>query len=65
MFLTMIPVDSSAIHAVGYDGHTLIVEFHSGRNYAHPRVPYALFEGLLNASSPGAFYNRHIRGKYK
>jgi hypothetical protein len=32
MFTTLIPVNSSAIRAVGYDGYTLTVEFHSGRN---------------------------------
>ena len=65
MFLTMIPVDSSVIRAVGYDGSTLTVEFHNGRTYAHPHVPYSLFEGLLNTTSPGSLYNRYIRGKYK
>ena len=63
MILT--PVNSTAIRAVGYDGYTLTVEFHSGRVYDHPHVPYSVFEGLLNASSKGAYYNRYIRGKYK
>ena len=63
MFL--IPCDSSAIRAVGYDGSTLTVEFHSGRVYDHPRVPNSIYDGLMRASSKGAFYNRHIRGKYK
>ncbi len=61
----MTPVNSSAIAAIGYDGSTLTVEFHSGRVYDHPRVPYAVYDGLMRASSKGAFYNRHIRGKYK
>ena len=61
----LIPVDSSVIRAVGYADGTLYVEFHSGRTYTHPRVPYSLFEGLLNATSHGIFYNRHIRGKFK
>jgi hypothetical protein len=29
--MTLIEVNSSAIRAVGYDGYTLTVEFHSGR----------------------------------
>ena len=62
---TLIPVDSSAIRAVGYDGSTLTVEFHSGRIYDHPNVPYSVFENLLHASSKGAYYNQHIRGRYK
>ena len=65
MFTSMIPVDSSVIHAVGYAGGVLTIEFHSGRVYDHPGVPYAVFAGLMNASSKGAYYNAHIRGRYK
>ena len=63
--MTMIRVSSSAISAIGYDGSTLTVEFHSGRVYDHPRVPYSVYDGLMRASSIGGYYNRYIRGKYK
>jgi hypothetical protein len=63
MMLTL--VDSTAIRAVGYDGHTLTVEFHTGRIYDHPGVPYSVYRELMNASSMGAYYNRYIRGRYK
>ena len=62
---TLIPVGSSAIAAVGYDGYTLTVEFRNGRIYDHPGVPHEVFEGLMQASSKGAYYNQHIRGRYK
>ena len=65
MDATLTPVNSSAIAAVGYDGYTLTVEFHNGRIYDHPGVPYEVFLGLMHASSKGAFYNRYIRGKYR
>jgi len=65
MYATLTPVNSSAIRAVGYDGYTLTVEFHTGRIYDHPGVPYSVFAGLMNASSLGAYYNRYIRGRYK
>jgi hypothetical protein len=58
-------VNSSAIRAVGYEGSTLTVEFHNGRIYNHPGVPYSLFEGLVNADSPCGFYNHFIRRKFK
>ena len=61
----MIPVTSSFIRAVGYDGSNLHVEFLDGRNYTHPKVPYYHFEGMLNAKSPGGYYNSFIRGKYR
>jgi hypothetical protein len=60
----LIPVDSSAIRAIGYDGGTLTVEFHTGRVYDHPDVPYSVFDDFMRASSKGAFYNQHIRGRY-
>ena len=63
--MTLILVNSSAIRAVGYDGHTLTVEFHTGRIYDHPGVPSSVYEGLLRASSKGSYYSGHIRGKYK
>jgi len=64
-YITLIPVDSSAIRAVGYDGSTLTVEFHTGRMYDHPNVPYSVYEGLMRSSSKGAYYNAHIRGRYR
>jgi hypothetical protein len=64
-YTTLIPVDSSAIRAVGYDGSTLTVEFHSGRIYDHPNVPCSVFESFMHSSSKGAYYNRHVRGRYK
>ena len=65
MYAILIPVDSSAIRAVGYDGSTLTVEFHNGRTCDHPGVPYSVYEELMQASSKGAFYNRYIRGRYR
>jgi len=59
------PVNSSAIRAVGYDGYTLIVEFHSRRRYDHPGVSPEVYYGLMQAGSKGRFYNTHIRGRYK
>lgn len=50
------------MRAIGYDGYTLTVEVHSGRVYDHPGLPESVFHGLMNASSKGAFYKRHIAG---
>ena len=63
--MSMIPVSSSAIRAIGYDGSTLYVEFHNTGMYAHPHVPYSVYLGLMRASSKGGYYNAYIRGKYK
>ena len=60
----MVPVSSSFIRAIGYDGSTLYVEMDTGQTYEHYRVPYSLYAGLMQATSHGAFYNRYIRGKF-
>ena len=64
-YIEMIPLNSSFIRAAGHDGNTLYVEFHTGETYPHPRVPYSVFEALINAGSPGTYYNQHIRGRYR
>ena len=64
--MALIPVRSSAIRAVGYNGYTLAVLFHTSDTvYEHPGVPLSVFLGLMRASSMGAYYNQHIRGQYK
>ena len=65
-YTEMIAVNSSAIRAVGYDGHTLAVQFHtSDTTYCHHGVPYSLYAEFMRAASMGAFYNWYIRGKYQ
>jgi hypothetical protein len=64
--MSMISVSSSAIAAIGYESGTLAVIFHTSDTvYEHHGVPFSVFEGLWRASSKGACYNQHIRGKYK
>jgi hypothetical protein len=66
MNVTLVFVDSTVIRAVGYDGTNLYVQFHtSERIYNHPGVPYSVYAELMNASSLGNYYNRHIRGRYR
>lgn len=64
--MSMIPVNSSAIAAIGYEDGTLFVLFHKNpKIYPLPNVPYSLFDAFVNAPSPGEFWNRHLRGKFK
>jgi hypothetical protein len=61
----MIPVNSSSISEVGYDGYHLFVRFHTSDTlYTHYGVPLSVFAALMQAPSMGAFYNKHIRGRY-
>ncbi|HEU5070320.1 MAG TPA: KTSC domain-containing protein [Verrucomicrobiae bacterium] len=63
--MNLIPVKSSSIQAVGYDGQNLAVLFHtSDTPYVHRHVPHAIYVGLMRAASKGGYYNRRIRGRY-
>lgn len=58
-----IPVDSSMVSAVGYDGNekTLYVEFvNTGYVYAYYEVPEKEFQDLLKASSIGSYMRNNI-----
>lgn len=63
--MLLIPVDSSAIAAIGYEAGVLGVLFHDTGLYLHPDVPLWLYVGIMAAPSKGAYYNRYIRGKFK
>ena len=64
--MTLALVNSTAIRAVGYDGYTLAVQFHTSDTiYDHPGVPFSVYQALMQGLQVGAYYNQHIRGKYK
>lgn len=56
------PVTSSNIRSIGYDPQLALleVEFTSGDVYQYFDVPEPLYQGLLNAVSPGQFLNINI-----
>lgn len=63
--MNMIPVNSSAIAAIGYENGLLAVLFHVSGLYYHPGVPYSVYLALMRATSKGIYYTAHIRGRYK
>ena len=60
-------VESSVIVALGYDDSSGILEvvFRTGRVYRYFQVPASAYDGLLNAESIGAYFNREIRPRYR
>ncbi len=62
--MNMIPVSSSNISAIGYDGTTLYVLFNSGGLYAYFNVPKSVHDGLMSASSHGSYLANYIKGHY-
>ena len=61
----MIPVHSSAIAAIGWANGVLTVVFRNGRAYDHAGVPYLVYVALMLSPSKGAFYNAHIRRRFR
>ncbi len=59
-------VDSSMIHAVGYDKETRTLEvvFNSGRVYQYYDVPSEEYEGLMAAESKGRYMRACIIDVY-
>lgn len=65
--LRMIPVDSGAIAAIGYDAEheELAVQWReSGDTYVYSPVPEFTYRRLQRAESKGAFVNREIKPAY-
>ena len=59
--MKMIPVSSSNIASVGYEGSTLFIDFHSGSTYAYYNVPVTVYNALMSASSHGKYHSQHIK----
>ncbi len=59
-----IPVQSSNLASVGYEGDILEVEFRNGRIYQYFTVPEWVHRDLMEASSVGTYFNQNIRNAY-
>lgn len=44
---------------------TLELEFRSGAIYRYFAVPHVVFQGLIAAESKGAYFNRHVRNRFR
>ena len=63
---TMPSLNSSCLTWVEYDPFTGAMEltFHSGCHYTLRHVPARHYDGLLNSSSPGWYFNAYLKGRY-
>lgn len=61
--MDMQPVSSSDLAAVGYDEDTatLRIEFLKGGTYEYHGVPKDIYDGLINASSKGKYFDQFIK----
>ncbi len=57
------PVSSSNLASVGYDvsSATLEVEFNYGGIYQYSGVPEDVYQGLMNASSHGKYFDQFVK----
>jgi hypothetical protein len=59
-------LDSSMLAVMTYsDSATLDLVFRNGAVYRYFAVPARIVEGLRTAPSPGAFFHRHIRNRFR
>jgi hypothetical protein len=63
--MDMIPVDSEAVSAIGYDGSSLHLTWRSnGKTSVHPGVPEWKHTELMQAASKGKYIAKHIRKQH-
>jgi KTSC domain len=64
--VTMVPVESSNIKAVGHDAATneLHIRFTNGTTYIHSGVPRAFYQNMLQAPSKGKYHAERIKGTF-
>lgn len=60
-------LESSNLKRCAYDieTETLQIQFHSGKVYSYQGVPASVYNGLLEASSVGQYFNSNIKGVYE
>lgn len=64
--MQLVTVESSMIHAVGYDPETRKMEvvFNSGKTYVYDNVPQREYAALLSAESKGQYMLAYIIDAY-
>jgi hypothetical protein len=58
------PLKSSALAAASFHDGTLTITMHDGTVLVYGGVPEDVYDGLMDARSPGAYFNLFIRGSY-
>lgn len=60
-------LSSSNLRRCAYDMDTgtLKIQFNSGKVYTYEEVPVSVYNGLLEASSAGQYFNSNIKGVYE
>ena len=61
------PVVSSNLMSVGYEPvtFTLEIEFNNGSIYQYSKVPYEIYNGLMQAPSKGEYHSARIKNSFQ
>lgn len=62
---TMRPIQSSTVAEIGHDGAALYVRFKGGDVYRYPGAGGHHIEAMTGHKSPGAYFQREVRGAHK
>jgi len=64
--MTRTSVQSSNLSSVGYDSENQIleIEFKKSGIYQYFKVPVNIYNGLMNASSHGEYFNAYIKNNF-
>jgi hypothetical protein len=60
-----IPVKSSHLTSVAWEEGTLEVEFSNGARYRYDGVPERVYVELVNAASPGKYFQNNVLGTFE
>ena len=65
--MASVALRSSVLKSVDYDVLTrvLVVELQSQKRYTYVAVPLTVYQNLVLATSPGRYFNQHIKGKFQ
>jgi hypothetical protein len=63
--MQMTPVTSSLIQSVGHNGLKMHVRFHNGALYEYDAVPVRVYREMIDAKSVGAFFGKHVKGRFE
>lgn len=60
------PIRSTRLRSVGYDedSYRMEIEFQDGDVFQYLGVPRDEYRGLMEASSPGKYFERYVEGVY-
>lgn len=62
--VTLHPIDSTFVAALGHDGTTLAVQFTNGKVFHYADVPEEVYREVASAPSVGSTFSKLVRSRY-